>query len=192
MPLPEGSASSVRRAGSCHFPAQYGEHMWDALLEAGKEFGIAPFGVEAQRVLRLEKKHIIPSQDTDLLSTPLDSDAEWVVRFDKPDFIGRAGLAAARDRGPRELLVGFVMDEPVVPSDGNAVTVDGFPVGTGDQRPHQPDDWPSLRAGPCARQSRAGRPAGTRPHRWPRPCRPTSACNPSTTPKARGCAHDRC
>ena len=112
-----------------HFPAQYGEHMWDALLEAGKEFGIAPFGVEAQRVLRLEKKHIIPSQDTDLLSTPLDSDAEWVVRFDKPDFIGRAGLAAARDRGPRELLVGFVMDEPVVPSDGNAVTVDGFPVG---------------------------------------------------------------
>ena len=43
--------------------------------------------------------------------------------------IGRAGLAAARDRGPRELLVGFVMDEPVVPSDGNAVTVDGFPVG---------------------------------------------------------------
>ena len=112
-----------------HFPAQYGEHMWDALLDAGKEFGIAPFGVEAQRVLRLEKKHIIPSQDTDLVSTPLDSDAEWVVRFDKPDFIGRAGLAAARDRGARELLVGFVMDQPVVPSDGNAVTVDGFPVG---------------------------------------------------------------
>ncbi len=112
-----------------HFPAQYGEHVWDALLEAGEEFGIAPFGVEAQRILRLEKKHLIPSQDTDLVSTPLDSDSEWVVRFDKEDFIGRAGLAAARDRGPRELLVGFVMDEPVVPSDGNAVTVDGFPVG---------------------------------------------------------------
>ena len=51
------------------------------------------------------------------------------MRLEKKDFIGRAGLAAARDRGPRELLVGFVMDEPIVPSDGNAVTVDGFPVG---------------------------------------------------------------
>ena len=112
-----------------HFPSQYGEHIWDALLEAGDEFGIAPFGVEAQRILRLEKKHLIPSQDTDLVSTPLDSDSEWVVRLEKKDFIGRAGLVAARDRGPRELLVGFVMDEPIVPSDGNAVTVDGFPVG---------------------------------------------------------------
>src|SRR5262249_7056109 len=30
-----------------HFPAEYGEHMWDALMDAGKDFGIAPFGVEA-------------------------------------------------------------------------------------------------------------------------------------------------
>ena len=93
-----------------HFPAQYGEHMWDALLEAGREFGIAPFGVEAQRILRLEKKHIIPSQDTDLVSTPLDSDAEWVVRFDKPDFIGR-GRPCGRPRqgsprAPRRLRHG--------------------------------------------------------------------------------------
>ncbi len=36
-----------------HFPAEYGEYMWDTLMEAGKEFGIAPFGMEAQRILRL-------------------------------------------------------------------------------------------------------------------------------------------
>ena len=112
-----------------HVPAQYGEHVWDALLEAGEEFGIAKFGVEAQRILRLEKKHIIPGQDTDLVSNPLDSGSAWTVRFDKEDFIGREGLAAARERGARELLVGFVMQERVVPSDGNAVTVGGFPVG---------------------------------------------------------------
>ena len=52
-----------------HFPSEYGEHMWDALMEAGNEFEITPFGTEAQRILRLEKKHIIPNQDTDMLSS---------------------------------------------------------------------------------------------------------------------------
>ena len=43
-----------------HFPSEYGEYMWKRMIEAGKEFGIRPFGVEAQRILRLEKHHIIP------------------------------------------------------------------------------------------------------------------------------------
>src|SRR5690606_10235746 len=41
-----------------HVPASQGEALWDALMEAGREHGIRPFGVEAQRVLRLEKGHI--------------------------------------------------------------------------------------------------------------------------------------
>ena len=45
--------------------------MWDALIEAGAEFGIMPFGLEAQRILRLEKRHLIVGQDTDAVSTPL-------------------------------------------------------------------------------------------------------------------------
>src|SRR3546814_4029403 len=48
-----------------HVPASQGEALWDALLEAGQPEGIRPFGVEAQRVLRLEKGHIIIGQDTD-------------------------------------------------------------------------------------------------------------------------------
>ena len=79
-----------------HFPAEYGEHMWDSLLGAGNEFGIAPFGVEAQRVLRLEKKHLIPGQDTDIMSNPIEADMAWAVRFEKEDFIGRR---RARGRG---------------------------------------------------------------------------------------------
>jgi sarcosine oxidase subunit alpha len=112
-----------------HFPAEYGEHMWDALMDAGREFGIAPFGVEAQRILRLEKKHIIVSQDTDAVTNPLESDMEWVVRLDKEDFIGRGGLVSAAERGPRERLAGFVMRDGVVPEDG-APVISGFaPVG---------------------------------------------------------------
>ena len=112
-----------------HFPAEYGEHVWDALMEAGSEFGIAPFGTETQRVLRLEKMHIIPNQDTDMVSNPLDAGMKWVVRMDKDDFIGRGGLAAAMDRPARSLLVGFVMNDGTVPHDGDAVVSDMAPVG---------------------------------------------------------------
>ena len=112
-----------------HFPSEYGEHMWDALMEAGREFGVSPFGVEAQRILRLEKGHVIVNQDTDAVSNPLESGLGWAVRFDKEDFIGRAGLVAARERGLKNRLVGFVMDDDVVPDDGAPVMTDEGPIG---------------------------------------------------------------
>ena len=113
-----------------HCPAEHGEHMWDALLTAGAEFGIRPFGVEAQRILRLEKMHIIPSQDTDLLTTPFDVGADWVVKFDKGDFVGAGGLRLAKDRGDRDKLVGFVMSDGVVPHDGDSVVdSENRPIG---------------------------------------------------------------
>ena len=112
-----------------HVPAEYGEYLWATIMDAGGEFGIAPFGLEAQRVLRLEKKHVIVGQDTDAVSNPLESDLEWTVRFDKEDFIGRSGLVAVRDRGLRNKLVGFVMDNGLVPDDGVPVVAGGAPVG---------------------------------------------------------------
>ncbi len=112
-----------------HFPAEYGDYMWDAFMEAGREFGIAPFGLEAQRILRLEKGHIIVGQDTDAVSNPLETGSEWVVRFDKEDFIGRGGLVGAAERGPKQKLVGFIMQDGVVPEDGVPVVSNGRPVG---------------------------------------------------------------
>ena len=112
-----------------HFPAEFGEHMWDALMDAGREFGIAPFGLEAQRILRLEKGHVIVGQDTDLVSTPFDSGMEWVVRFEKEDFIGRGGLSVTRDRGLEERLVGFTMSDGIVPDDGSQIVDAGRPIG---------------------------------------------------------------
>ena len=112
-----------------HFPAEFGEYMWDTLLEAGQEFDIAPFGVEAQRVLRLEKKHIIIGQDTDIVSNPLEAGLSWVVKLEKDDFIGKHGLEAVVERGLRDKLVGFVMEDSAVPEDGAPVVHDGRPVG---------------------------------------------------------------
>ena len=112
-----------------HFPAEFGEFMWNAVMEAGREFGISPFGLEAQRVLRLEKGHVIVGQDTDAVSTPLDVGSEWAVRLDKDDFIGRGGLAIAAERGPQQRLVGFVMPGAAAPLDGTPVLSGGRPVG---------------------------------------------------------------
>ena len=112
-----------------HFPAEYGEHMWDAILDAGREFGIAPFGVEAQRILRLEKKHIVVSQDTDAVTNPLEADSAWAVKFEKDDFIGRGSLAAVEERGMRNRLVGFIMRDGAVPDDGDPVVVGDRPIG---------------------------------------------------------------
>ena len=112
-----------------HFPAEYGEYMWGAISEAGREFGISPFGLEAQRILRLEKGHVIVGQDTDAVSTPLDVGSDWAVRFDKPDFIGRGGLAIAARNGPQQRLVGFVMPGVAAPLDGTPVVSAGRPIG---------------------------------------------------------------
>jgi sarcosine oxidase subunit alpha len=62
-----------------HAPAEMGEALWDQLMEAGRPFGIRPFGVEAQRVMRLEKAHIIIGQDTDGLTHPGECGMEWAL-----------------------------------------------------------------------------------------------------------------
>src|SRR5205823_5442803 len=87
-------------------------------------------GVEAQRVLRLEKGHVIIGQDTDALSNPLEAGLEWLVRFDKPLFIGREPLVRLKAMAPRAKLVGFMMaDSKRVPSEGLQVVENGQPVG---------------------------------------------------------------
>ncbi|MBV9482270.1 MAG: (2Fe-2S)-binding protein, partial [Acidobacteria bacterium] len=112
-----------------HFPAEYGEYLWDLLLETGKDLRLRPFGVETQRLLRLEKKHIIVGQDTDALSNPYDSDMKWVVRLDKSDFIGRHALANLQSKPGPNRLIGFECIARACLLDGNAVVIAGKLAG---------------------------------------------------------------
>lgn len=112
-----------------HVPADYGAHVWDALMDAGASHGIEPFGVEAQRVLRLEKQHLIVSQDTDALSDPIGAGLGWMVKLDKPDFVGRAAVIDAIDQGARPALVGFILDDQAVPDEGAGLVRDGRLIG---------------------------------------------------------------
>jgi sarcosine oxidase subunit alpha len=114
-----------------HCPSAHGEHLWDALLEAGAAFGIRPFGLEPQRVLRLQKMHILVGQDTDSESTPFGAAMPWIVKLDKEeDFIGRWALERYSTEAASTMLVGFTLSDGHVPTEG-AVVLDGAraPIG---------------------------------------------------------------
>jgi sarcosine oxidase subunit alpha len=111
-----------------HFASPYGEYLWDTILERGADLGIEPFGLEPQRVLRLEKMHVLVGQDTDSESNALEAGMPWIVKFDKDDFVGKWSLEYVRERGFRAQLVGFDTDG-VVPPEGGQIVVDGRPAG---------------------------------------------------------------
>ena len=94
-----------------HVRADSALWVWDRLMEAGKEFGVQPFGVEAQRVLRLEKGHVIIGQDTDGLTHPFEAGMGWAVKMDKPFFVGQRSLNILSNKPLTRTLVGFSLPE---------------------------------------------------------------------------------
>jgi sarcosine oxidase subunit alpha len=115
-----------------HVPADGASFLWDALMQAGRAHGIQPFGVEAQRLLRLEKAHIIIGQDTDGLTTPIEAAMGWAVKMDKPYFIGQRSLKIVGGKKPKAQLVGFALDsddESAAPRECHLVIRDGTIAG---------------------------------------------------------------
>jgi sarcosine oxidase subunit alpha len=113
-----------------HCPSAHGEHLWDALLEAGAEHGVRPFGLEPQRLLRLQKMHILVGQDTDSESTPFAAAMPWIVKLDKEeDFIGKWALQHYAEVEPETALVGFTMADGHVPTEGAVVVQGTTPAG---------------------------------------------------------------
>ena len=93
-----------------HVPAAYANALWQALWQSGRPHGMRAFGVEAQRLLRLEKGHIIIGQDTDGLTTPLQANLNWALKMDKPFFIGQRSLQIVAQQALQQKLTGFVLD----------------------------------------------------------------------------------
>jgi sarcosine oxidase, subunit alpha len=110
-----------------HVPAGYGLHVWETLMDRGADLGIGPFGVEAQRILRLEKGHLIVGQDTDGLTRGFSAGLDWAIKLDKDDFLGKPELAWQHEAngagGPR--LVGLQPEDgSLVPPEASQI-VDG-------------------------------------------------------------------
>src|SRR5204862_3359031 len=91
-----------------HVPAGQATAVWTALMEAGRAHGMRPFGVEAQRLLRLEKGHLIIGQDTDALTHPFEVNLEWALGKNKPFFVGQRSLAILKAQPLTRRLTGIL------------------------------------------------------------------------------------
>ncbi len=109
-----------------HVPAAYGLHVWETLMQRGADLGVGPFGVEAQRILRLEKGHFIVGQDTDGLTGPYDVGLGRMVKLDKDDFTGKPELAWQSEINGRLQLVGLQ------PHDGSLVPPEASQIVEGE------------------------------------------------------------
>jgi sarcosine oxidase subunit alpha len=94
-------------------PSGEGRAVWEAVLDAGREHDIAPYGTEAMHVLRAEKGYIIAGQETDGTVIPSDLGLDWAIGKTKADFVGKRSLARPDMRDPdRKQLVGLLTDDP--------------------------------------------------------------------------------
>jgi aminomethyltransferase len=96
-------------------------HLWRTLLELGKSRGIAPTGLGARDTLRLEARLALYGNDIDETTNPIEAGLSWIVKLNKPMFIGKEALAAIAARGPERKLVGFEMQ-------GRGIARHGYPL----------------------------------------------------------------
>ena len=103
--------------------------VWDAIFAAGEEFAIAPCGLGARNTLRLEAKMALYGHEIDATTSPLEADLAWMVKFDKPNFIGKAALEKQKAAGITRKLTGFEMIGRGIGRDGYEIGIDGAKVG---------------------------------------------------------------
>lgn len=100
-------------------PAEEAAGVWDAVLKAGRDFGLLPYGVLTMQSLRIEKGYPLYGPDISQQHTPYHLGLERFVRLEKRDFVGREALLRHQERGIETRWVGLVVDAelPLKPGD---------------------------------------------------------------------------
>jgi aminomethyltransferase len=97
-----------------YFKNEDAEKIWDAIFEAGKEFGIKPIGLGARDTLRLEMGFCLYGNDIDDTTSPIEAGLGWITKFTK-DFTNRAAIEKQKTEGVTRKLVGFEMIDRGIP-----------------------------------------------------------------------------
>jgi aminomethyltransferase len=121
-----------------YFENAVAEKMWDAIFEAGAEYGIKPIGLGARDTLRLEKGFCLYGNDINDTTSPLEAGLGWITKLTK-DFTNKAALLAQKEKGVTKKLVGFELidrgiprhDYPITDAGGNTIGI----VTSGTQSP---------------------------------------------------------
>lgn len=88
---------------------QTSENVWNAVMEAGKEFGLLPCGLGARNTLRLEAKMALYGHEISESINVWEAGLDRYCKMEKPEFVGRAALAKASANGLKRTLVGLEM-----------------------------------------------------------------------------------
>ena len=104
-------------------PASQGRAFWDALIEAGQEFGVMPYGTECLHIMRAEKGFIMIGDETDGTVIPQDLNMQWAISKKKEDFLGKRAHTRSHMADPeRWKLVGLeTVDGSVLPDGAYAL-----------------------------------------------------------------------
>lgn len=100
-----------------YFENQHAEKIWNALMDAGHEFGIKPCGLGCRDTLRLEMAFCLYGNDIDDTTSPLEAGLGWITKFTK-DFTNSAALKAQKETGVERKLTGFEMVDRGIPRHG--------------------------------------------------------------------------
>ncbi len=114
-----------------YFPSDIptGKKVWDAIMDAGKEFNIGPAGLGARDTLRLEMGFCLYGNDIDQTTQPLEAGLGWITKLDKGEFNGKNVIAKAKVDGLKRKLVGFTLSEKAFPRHGYAIHSNGEKIG---------------------------------------------------------------
>lgn len=92
------------------------ETLWNAIMDAGKEFAIAPAGLAARDTLRLEMGYCLYGNDIDDTTSPIEAGLGWITKFsDDKDFIDKKLLLSQKEKGVKRKLIGFEMIDRGIP-----------------------------------------------------------------------------
>lgn len=112
-----------------YFENEHAEKMWDAIFEAGAEFGIKPIGLGARDTLRLEMGFCLYGNDIDDSTSPIEAGLGWITKFNK-DFVNKSELLSQKEQGTSRKLVGFEMIDRGIPRhDYEIVDAEGNTIG---------------------------------------------------------------
>ncbi len=125
------SATGYTGAGGfeIYFENQHADKIWDAIFEAGKEYGIAPVGLGARDTLRLEMGFCLYGNDIDDNTSPIEAGLGWITKFTK-EFTNSKALLQQKENGATRKLVGFEMiDRGIARHDYQIKDVNGNLIG---------------------------------------------------------------
>jgi aminomethyltransferase len=127
------STTGYTGSGGCeiYFKNEDGLKIWNAVFEAGKEFGIKPIGLGARDTLRLEMGFCLYGHEINDTTSPLEGGLGWITKFvDNKDFINKENLLKQKQEGLKRKVVGFEMIDRGIPrQDYDVVDADGKKIG---------------------------------------------------------------